>query len=216
MKVPLYERSVATDPARYELKAIEIKQTDHELAIKNHARNPDKKKKPVPEWKSEENPDAPPLNDQETGNEADQIYFADHNEARDYSNQPASAITVEPIPAIPGTPYVSSSSLSYESVPESPAGDSTPQLIIPDGLQKVIADTRIEVATSLRKMETELKKNSRQFKAMEIRNQKLIELHKKDIRPILEKIQLDLKIKKQEIDRLKIQLQITDQEIIHI
>ena len=83
-------------------------------------------------------------------------------------------------------------------------------------MQKVIADTRIEVATSLKKMETELKKNSRQFKTMELRNQKLIELHRKDIRPILEKIRLDLKIKKQEIDRLKIQLQVTDQEIIHI
>ncbi len=214
--VPLSKHIITTKPVQYKLRAVEISRLDHELAVKIHARNLNKKSKTVPEWKTELITNAEPVEASETENPSEQIYFADHNEARDYSNQPAAPLTVEPIPAIPGTPYVASSSLSYESIPETAARDSIPQLIIPDGMQKLIADTRIEVATSLKKMETELQKNNRQFRAMEIRDQKLIELHKKDIRPILRKIRIDLKNKKQEIDRLKIQLQVTDQEIIHI
>ncbi len=214
--VSLSENFITIKPVQYKMKAIELSRANHELTVKIHVRNPNKKRKPVPERETELVANAETVEASEAENPSEQIYFADHNEARDYSNQPAAPLKVEPIPAIPGTPYIASSSLSYESIPEAPAGDSTPQLTIPDGIQKQIADTRIEVSTSLRKMETELKKNNRQFKAMEIRNQKLIELHKKDIRPILQKIRIDLKNKKQEIDRLKIQLQVTDQEIIHI
>ena len=96
------EPVVTVVPARYELRAVEIKKTDQEPVVKIHPPVPDKKMKPVPDGKSEVITDAVPSDDQDAENQADQIYFADHNEVRDYSNQQSAALTVEPVPAIPG------------------------------------------------------------------------------------------------------------------
>ncbi len=144
-----------------------------------------------------------------------QTYFTDEGQRRDFSNQATAGAIVEPILSLPESPFVPSVSLTYEGHPEI-VSDSSHMLVVMDNLKMDMDDTRNRTTVHLKKLEIQFEKNKKEFKNLELKNRMLIEFHKKDIHPILEKIQEDLQSKKQEIDRIRLELKLTSEEIIHI
>ena len=80
----------------------------------------------------------------------------------------------------------------------------------------MVIESRYQASVKIKNLQTEWAKNRQQLKRMEIKNQDLILQHRKNIKPLLENLQEQLKLKKLKIDQLKIQLQVSDTEIIHI
>ena len=65
-------------------------------------------------------------------------------------------------------------------------------------------------------LEYEIEQNSEQLKLIEIQNRNLIRLDRKNIKPILDNINRQIKLKKQKIEQLKVDLETSEEEIIHI
>ncbi len=80
----------------------------------------------------------------------------------------------------------------------------------------MVIESRYQASVKMKNLQTEVAKNRQQLKRMEIKNHDLIQQHRKNIKPLLENLQEQLQLKKLKIDQLKIQLQVSDTEIIHI
>jgi Zn-dependent protease with chaperone function len=146
----------------------------------------------------------------------EKTFFAENNIERNFSNQQAAGLNTETIEPVPGTPYVPSVSLSYEALADLTQADSIREIDAENRVKEMFSNARFMAASSLKQMQKEMAKNREKLKKMEIKNKQLILRHQRNIKPLLEKIQQQLQIKKLEIDQLKIRLQVSDEEIIHI
>jgi Zn-dependent protease with chaperone function len=146
----------------------------------------------------------------------DKIVLADISPARNYSNQPDAAPNTEDIQPVLGTPYVPSVSLSYEAQPNLTQADSIQELAEQNQVNDLVRESHLVVKVKLDRLTTELAKNRTQLKKMEKQNQQLILKHQKNIQALLKNIEQQLQQKAQKIDQLKLQLQVTDEDIIHI
>jgi Zn-dependent protease with chaperone function len=200
-------------PVRYEMTALEIKEPVIKTAVKSTIHQKVNKKIAVREIL--------PLSDRgpmpaEESASLDQAFFADNNIVRNFSNQPSAGLTQDPVPVFPGTPYIPSASLSYEALPEIMAADSLHDILIQNDIHDIIVQSRIKIAVSLNELENEIEKNRKQLKEIEIKNRNLILSDQKNLKPFLDKIHLQLKDKKKEIEHLRIRLRVSEEEIIHI
>jgi Zn-dependent protease with chaperone function len=142
--------------------------------------------------------------------------YAENKIERDYSNQLAAATNQAPIHAKPGTPYLPSVTLSYQAVPEIICQDSQMNLAMLDGLQDLITANRIKTIARLLAVESEIEKNRKEIKEIESKNRKFILLDRDKLNPLLEDINHQIKVKKQKVNNLKVRLQHSEEEIIHI
>jgi hypothetical protein len=94
--------------------------------------------------------------------------------------------------------------------------DSLQDLAMQNRITGVIKQSHLVATTALNELQKEIVRNRKQLKKLQIKNQQLILLHQKNIRPLMENMEQQLKAKKKEIDQLKIRMLITDTEIIHI
>ncbi|HEY4935620.1 MAG TPA: hypothetical protein VII44_03520, partial [Puia sp.] len=145
-----------------------------------------------------------------------QAYFADNKKLRNFSNQQAAGPNQAHILSLPGTPYLPSVTLSYQANPEIIWQDSIRDLAAQNGLKDLITANRIKTIANLEVLESEIEKNSKQLKEIEIKNRKLILLDQKKIKPLLEEIHRQIRLKKMKINHLKSRLEISEEEIIHI
>ncbi len=145
-----------------------------------------------------------------------QVFFADNNIVKNYSNQLAAGENIYEVPAVPGAPYLPSVSLSYEAIPGVKEADSLRQNIIISGIHDMIRDSRIKEIVNLNRLATEMQKNNNDLKRIEIQNRTSISIDQKNIRPMLDKIHREMKLKERKINRMRIQLRNSEEEIIHI
>jgi Zn-dependent protease with chaperone function len=210
--VPLSVNHIPIIPARYEMAGVLVKWPEAGTRLKLPVHKPVIKKMiapALPVISSE------PEQAEDEGNQ-EKMFFAENNIVRNFSNQQAAGPNIEFIQAVPGTPYVPAESLSYEDMPDLIQGDSIRDAAIQNRIQEMIFKSRLIGTSNLKKLETEMAKSRKQLKKMEIKNKQLILLHKRDIRPLLEIIQQQLQVRKQQIDQLRSRLQVSDEEIIHI
>ena len=83
-------------------------------------------------------------------------------------------------------------------------------------MTKVIKEVRTETATKLNMLEREVIKKSQQIRTLTRSNQLVVGPSQKNLQPIINRLHRQIILKKEEIDRLKIKLIISDEEIIHI
>lgn len=163
---------------------------------------------------SQANPDQPSLLNEPISTM--QNYFADKKTANDFSNQMETVVTPAPNAVLPGTPYLPSMAFSYQDVPEIIWQDSMRNLTMQNGLNDLISANRINSVANLIALESEIEKNQKQLKEIELKNRKFILLDQKKIRPLLEELHHKIMSKKQSIYNLKVRLENSEQEIIHI
>ena len=149
-------------------------------------------------------------------NPLNQIYFAENNPERDYSNQQAAGMNNDLVQAVPGTPFVPSMSLSYEALPEVMAADSFRDMEIQNGMKEMTNICQLKEIAELNRAASEMERNRELLREAETRNRVLIQWDQKKIKPLLENIHQQMRVKKQKIDRLRIKLQTSEEEIIHI
>jgi len=152
----------------------------------------------------------------ENSEPADHAYFVDNNIARDYTNQPAADLSQGSLSVSPGTPYVPSMSLSYDAPPVIVAADSIRAIQMDNELREVIGLTNMKAIADLKEIEIQVEKNKCELIRIEIQNQKYFLKDKQNMKPLLKKMQKQLDVKKKQIDRLRIHLEDSEQEIIHI
>jgi hypothetical protein len=146
----------------------------------------------------------------------DQAFYAADNIVRNFSNESEAGPVTEPVTVYRGTPYVPSASLSYEVLPENTEADSARQLLVENCLKEVLTATRLHSVIVLKKLQSEMENGNRQLKAMELKNKNLIRLDQENTRPILKKLHQDMKDRKKEIEKMRMRLQVSSKEIIHI
>jgi Zn-dependent protease with chaperone function len=146
----------------------------------------------------------------------DQAFYAENSMVRNYSNESEAGPVTDAVAVFPGTPYVPSASLSYEAFPESSAEDSARHLLEENCLKDVMTATRLNSVIVLKKLQSEMENGNRQLKVMELKNKNLILLDQENIRPILKKLHQDMRDRKKEIEKMRIRLQVSPAEIIHI
>ena len=76
--------------------------------------------------------------------------------------------------------------------------------------------SNLKSIANLKEVEIEMDKCRKEINQIEIKNQKLFLLDQRNIKPLLKKMQKQIEGKKKQIDRLRIQLQDSEEEIIHI
>ncbi len=145
-----------------------------------------------------------------------QTYFADKKIRNDFSNQMETVISPAPIAVVPGTPYLPTVAFSYQDVPDIISQDSIRNLTFQNGLNDLITANRINAIATLTALESEIEKNQKQLKEIELRNKKFILLDQKRIKPLLEEMHHQISSKKKRIYNLKSRLENSEQEIIHI
>ncbi len=200
-------------PTEYEYVQKNIKQIDKEVVFKTSIRRKQIKKPkvgPAIQQYSAENESL--VEDQPAVN----AYYADDKIERDYSNQLAAGTNQAAILSSPGTPYLPPVTLSYQAVPQIVRQDSIMNLAFQNGLQELINANRIKTIASLVVLESEIEKNQKQLKEIELKNRNYIILDQRKTKPLLEEINHQIKLKKQKIKSLKIRLQNSEEEIIHI
>jgi beta-lactamase regulating signal transducer with metallopeptidase domain len=199
-------------PLRFELAREKINVMAHEILARPSVRRKAAGKRMVKQMDTLINEELP----EEESTPLNQAYFAENNVVRDYSNQQTAALNQDPIQVVPGTPYVPSRSLSYEALPDIIAVDSIRDIVILNRINNRVTISRMKQMADLEKVETEMEKNRQNLVQIETENQKLILMDQKNIRPLLNQIHLQIKIKKKQIDQLRIRLQDSEKEIIHI
>jgi len=142
--------------------------------------------------------------------------FVYNRVAREFSNQSANGMSQELIRQIPGTPYTPSASLSYEAIPEIMAADSLHEAAVDKAMQNVLLLYRVEQLNQLKVLEKELISAQQEIRKLEWQNKKLIIPERRKPDMLLENFRKSLKLKKEKLDRLRIRLQVTGDEIIHI
>jgi len=142
--------------------------------------------------------------------------FVYNRAARDFSNQSANGMNQDLIRQIPGTPFTPSASLSYEAIPEIMAADSLHEATVNKAMENVLLLYRIEQMKQLKVLEKELATAQQEILKLELQNKKLIIPDGKKPYIQLENFRKSLKLKKDKLERLRIRLQISGDEIIHI
>jgi Zn-dependent protease with chaperone function len=207
-------RQVSVLPAGYEIRVIQNNTPEKETLYRVPSRNRQKIKKiSLPEQPEQTREMVTPVGEE---GQDEKVIFADNMVPRDFSNQQAAGTNEETIEPVPGTPYVPSVSLSYEEVPGSTPADSIRDVAVQSRIMDMVIESRYRASAKIKNLQTEVAKNRQQLMKMEIKNHTLILQHRKNINPLLENLQEQLKLKKLKIDKLKIQLQASDSEIIHI
>jgi beta-lactamase regulating signal transducer with metallopeptidase domain len=200
-------------PPEYEYVQRNINQTEKEIIIKTTVRRKQIKKPKlrsgIPQVISENESladDQSPIN----------AYYADDKIERDYSNQMEAGTNQAAILSSPGAPYLPPVTLSYQAVPQIIRQDSIMNLAFQNGLQELLTANRIKTIASLVKLESEIDKNQKQLKEIELKNHTFILMDQKKLKPLLKDINRQIIIKKQKINNLKLRLQNSEEEIIHI
>jgi hypothetical protein len=152
----------------------------------------------------------------ENSDPPDQAYFADNNLVRDYTNQTEADLSQGAISASPGTPYVPSMSLSYDAPSVVVAADSIRAIQMDNELREVIGLTNLKAIADLKEIEMQVENNKCELTRIEMQNQKHFLKDQQNMKPLLKKMQKQLDVKKKQIDRLRIRLEDSEQEIIHI
>ncbi|HXB31287.1 MAG TPA: M56 family metallopeptidase [Puia sp.] len=200
-------------PTEYEFVQKNIKQTDKEMIFRTSFRKKLIKKSKVrpaiPQYIYENES----LVEAQPGINA---YYADDKIARDYSNELAAGTNQAVILSSPGTPYLPPVSLSYQAIPQINSQDSIMYLAFQNGLQELVTANRIKTIASLVVLESEIEKNQKQLKEIELKNRNYIILDQRKTKPLLEEINHQIRLKKQKIRNLKVRLQNSEEEIIHI
>jgi hypothetical protein len=142
-------------------------------------------------------------------------YFASDKTERNFSNQQAIAGQAN-INSLSNTPYLPSVTMSYQAVPEIIWQDSIREVVVQNNYNDLKSQNLIKAIANLQILESEIEKNSELLKQIEIQNRNLIRLDRKNVKPILDYINRQIKLKKQQIEQLKINLEISEEEIIHI
>jgi Zn-dependent protease with chaperone function len=166
--------------------------------------------------KISEPPPAPDAVPKEESDPADQAFFADNTTIREFSNQAAAALSQDVVPETPGSPYVPSASFYYESIPVIIAEDSIKTMIIQHGLKDMIRLSRMKSIACLKTLEIEVEKNKKLLNQVEMKNGDLIKKEQKGLKIQLDKIRKQMDVRKQKINHLRIRLQDSEEEIIHI
>jgi glyceraldehyde-3-phosphate dehydrogenase/erythrose-4-phosphate dehydrogenase len=96
------------------------------------------------------------------------------------------------------------------------AADSFRDIEIQNGMKEMTNICQLKEIAELNRAASEMERNREQLREAEIRNRELIQWDQKRIKPLLENIHQQMKVKKQKIDRLRIKLQTSEEEIIHI
>jgi hypothetical protein len=149
-------------------------------------------------------------------NLTDQAFYIDHNIVRNYSNESDAGLATTRVEEFPGSPYVPSGSLSYETIPNNSNEDSVHQLLILNCLKDAETATRLHSVIVLKKLKRELEKSKIEVREAELKNKTMIFLDKKNIQPILEKVHQQLKDNKKEIEKMGNRVTVSAEEIIHI
>lgn len=144
------------------------------------------------------------------------LFYASDRMARNFSNQQASALSQAAITASPNSPYLPSVTLSYEAVPEIVWQDSIREVVVQNNFEDLKNLNQIKAIAKLEALESEIEKNADQLKEIEKKNRSLILMDQGLVKPLLNDIHRQIKLKKQKIDQLKAHLEISEQEIIHI
>jgi beta-lactamase regulating signal transducer with metallopeptidase domain len=145
----------------------------------------------------------------------EQSYFVNDNTVRNFSNESSAGPGKALMQIVPGTPYLPSGSLAYQRM-LAVLPDSIPEKLAENNIREMIAESHLEIASTLKEAEAEVKVQEHYLKEMVIKNRRLLLLNKKSIHPVLEKIRHEIGTRKKQIDQLQIQLQVSDEEIIHI
>jgi hypothetical protein len=148
--------------------------------------------------------------------EADQAFYVDHNIVRNYSNESETGLATVPVEGFPGSPFVPSASLSYETIPDNTYEDSVQQVLILNYLNDAETATRVHSVIVLKKLRHELEKSKIEVREVELKNKNMILLDKKNIQPILDKVHRQLKDRKREIEKMGTRFKVSPSEIIHI
>jgi Zn-dependent protease with chaperone function len=143
-------------------------------------------------------------------------YFVDENQDRNYTNESAAGLVTETVPVYKTTPYVPSASLSYELQLVNTPDDSVRDQQNEKCIQDVINASRLNAVIKLKKVQTEMEQNKRQLVEIELKNKNLILLDQHNTLPVLKKMHREIKVKKNELKELLNQLQVSQEEIIHI
>jgi hypothetical protein len=198
-------------PVRYEKKELEIsgKAKDLTLEISSRRKHIKMEANPVmqslPVAVNEESTDAP-----------DMAYYTDNKISRDYSNQPAADLSQDPVQVLPGSPYVPSISLTYDAQPVIIAADSMRNVQIKNEIRTAICLTNLKAIANLKELEIQIDKNKQELSQIEIKNQKLFLLDRRNMKPLLKKIQKQIESKKIQVDALRNKLEVSEAEIIHM
>jgi Zn-dependent protease with chaperone function len=147
---------------------------------------------------------------------ADQAIYADNNIVRNYSNESPAGPVTDNVQVFQGSPFVPSSSLSYEDLPKNAIEDSALQLQMEKTVKDVLIADRMNSIVVLKKMQKEMENDKNQLVETELKNKNQIILDQQNTLPLLKKIHRDLRIKKKELEKLQIRLQVSSEEIIHI
>jgi Zn-dependent protease with chaperone function len=143
-------------------------------------------------------------------------YFVSDKVERNFSNQQAATAGQAEINSTPQTPYLPSVTMSYQAVPEIIWQDSIRQAVVQNDYNDLKNQNLIKAIANLQMLESEIEQNSEQLKLIEIQNRNLIRLDLKNVKPILDNINRQIKLKKRKIEQLKFDLEVSEEEIIHI
>jgi beta-lactamase regulating signal transducer with metallopeptidase domain len=147
---------------------------------------------------------------------AEESFYVDNNTVRNFSNESEAGPITIPVQVFHGSPYVPAASLSYEDLPENNAEDSMNQKLVEICLKDVETATRLRSVILLKNLQREIEKSNKEVRAIEMKNKRMILLDQKNIQPVLSKLHQDMKDKKKEIETMRLRLQISSAEIIHI
>jgi beta-lactamase regulating signal transducer with metallopeptidase domain len=143
-------------------------------------------------------------------------FFAEDHELRDFSNQQTAGLNNEEVRGQPGTPFVPSMSLSYESLPVIRTADSLRNIAIQNVIEENISEARLKEIVKLDELSADIDNGNKVLQQAQIKNKQFIRLDQKNIKPLLDKMNRQIRFKKLKIDRLRIELQVAEEEIIHI
>lgn len=146
----------------------------------------------------------------------DENFFVDNNIPRNFTNESEVGLITAPVQVFRGSPYVPAASLSYDVLPENDAEDSIQRLFMENDLKEVETSNRIHSVIILQKLQREIEKSNKELNEVELKNKNMILLDKKNIQPLLNKFHQDLKVRKKEIEKIRLRLQVSSSEIIHI
>lgn len=158
----------------------------------------------------------PEVSETEATDPKDQIFFADNTTVRDFTNQEAAELTQDPVPDAPGTPFIPSASFSYDARPVIVAADSVRNVIVQKGLKDVIRVCNMKAIADLKVLEIEIEKNKRELDSIQVKSNQIFLLEQKNTRPLLKNLQKLMNSRKNQVKRLRIRLQNSEEEIIHI
>ena len=89
-------------------------------------------------------------------------------------------------------------------------------IIIQNGLKDMVRLSRMKSIASLKALEIEIEKNKKLLNREVIKNRELIILNQKNLKPELEKIRRQIDVRKKKVEHLRIRMQDSEEEIIHI